>query len=309
MRKDTAIFYNQRLPSTLLLGEERTSIVHAGDKPLIETTRSNHTNLNTQLLLTEQSNSVVARLGPVHRPSSFTPYGYTRSLESGALLYFTGQLLQPVTGHYLLGSRRGFNPVTMRFNSYDDLSPFKGGGINGYAYCSGDPVNREDPSGSIWDWISRDRRTSTSGSSSQAGRRNQQPSSQPVPPARNQASRPSQNPPPRPANSDALPTTVENYNKLMHQLGNIEHAGVANSVLMSYIPPKEFIKAIIQRPYYPHYDTTHQFYTPTDKNYLTNLKHLMEEDYGLRSRQARQINESWTVLGWTSHVMTQVRNY
>lgn len=309
MRKDTAIFYNQRLPSTLLLGEERTSIVHAGDKPLIETTTSKYTNLNTQLLLTEQSNSVVARLGPVHRPSSFTPYGFTRTLESKVLLYFTGQLLQPATGHYLLGSRRGFNPVTMRFNSYDDLSPFKGGGINGYAYCSGDPVNREDPSGTIWGWISGDRGRSTSGISSRAGRRQQQPSLQPAPPARNPASRPFQNPTPRPANSDALPTTIENYNKLMHQLGNIDHAGVENSVLMSYIPPKELIKAIIQRPYYPHYDTMHQFYTRTDNYLLTNLKHLMEEDYGLRSRQAREIDESWTVLGWTSLVINQVRNF
>ena len=37
----------------------------------------------------------------------------------------------------------------MRFNSPDELSPFGDGGINSYAYCGGDPVNRYDPSGNI----------------------------------------------------------------------------------------------------------------------------------------------------------------
>ena len=38
----------------------------------------------------------------------------------------------------------------MRFNSPDTLSPFGKGGINAYAYCAGDPVNRSDPSGRFW---------------------------------------------------------------------------------------------------------------------------------------------------------------
>ncbi|WP_238591846.1 RHS repeat-associated core domain-containing protein [Pseudomonas abietaniphila] len=44
---------------------------------------------------------------------------------------------------------RAFNPVLMRFNSPDSLSPFGEGGLNPYAYCLGDPVNRLDPSGHL----------------------------------------------------------------------------------------------------------------------------------------------------------------
>ncbi len=53
-----------------------------------------------------------------------------------------------MTGYYLLGNGyRAFNPVLMRFNSPDSLSPFGKGGLNAYAYCAGDPVNRVDPTG------------------------------------------------------------------------------------------------------------------------------------------------------------------
>uniref|UniRef100_UPI00214AE743 RHS repeat-associated core domain-containing protein n=1 Tax=Pseudomonas sp. UMAB-08 TaxID=1365375 RepID=UPI00214AE743 len=59
-----------------------------------------------------------------------------------------GEPPDPVTGHYLLGNGyRAFNPALMRFNSPDSVSPFGEGGLNGYAYCGGDPVNRADPTG------------------------------------------------------------------------------------------------------------------------------------------------------------------
>lgn len=63
---------------------------------------------------------------------------------------FNGEYPEPVTGHYLLGNGyRADNPVLMRFNQPDSLSPFGRGGLNAYAYCQGDPVNRRDPSGHI----------------------------------------------------------------------------------------------------------------------------------------------------------------
>lgn len=60
-----------------------------------------------------------------------------------SLLGFNGERPDPVTGHYLLGNGyRAFNPELMRFNSPDSWSPFGKGGLNAYAYCAGDPVNR-----------------------------------------------------------------------------------------------------------------------------------------------------------------------
>ncbi|RMM34366.1 hypothetical protein ALQ80_03130 [Pseudomonas coronafaciens pv. oryzae] len=70
------------------------------------------------------------------------------SRQSGPLPGFNGELLDSITGHYLLGNGyRAYNPVLMRFNSPDSLSPFGKGGLNAYAYCGGDPVNRADPDG------------------------------------------------------------------------------------------------------------------------------------------------------------------
>lgn len=63
-------------------------------------------------------------------------------------LKFNGQRLDPVSGNTHLGNGyRAYNPVLMRMNSPDSWSPFGTGGINTYAYCTDDPVNRSDPSG------------------------------------------------------------------------------------------------------------------------------------------------------------------
>ncbi|ODS10596.1 RHS repeat-associated core domain-containing protein [Vibrio scophthalmi] len=63
---------------------------------------------------------------------------------------FNGERKDPVTGAYHLGNGyRVYNPRLMRFQSCDSLSPFEQGGINSYAYCFNDPINRRDPSGHI----------------------------------------------------------------------------------------------------------------------------------------------------------------
>nr|WP_180206015.1 RHS repeat-associated core domain-containing protein [Pseudomonas sp. SbOxS1]NYU06234.1 RHS repeat-associated core domain-containing protein [Pseudomonas sp. SbOxS1] len=108
--------------------------------------------VDTTLLATDQQRSVLTAADSVqaHR-IAYTPFGH-RSLESGllSLLGFNGERPDLVTGHYHLGhGYRQFNPVLMRFNSPDKLSPFGKGGINAYAYCGNDPVNWIDPNGSV----------------------------------------------------------------------------------------------------------------------------------------------------------------
>lgn len=81
---------------------------------------------------------------------SYSPYGAHRPVDA-VLLAFTGQPVDSLIGCYHLGNgRRAYNPVIMRFLSPDSTSPFSKGGLNTYAYCAGDPVNRVDPSGASW---------------------------------------------------------------------------------------------------------------------------------------------------------------
>ncbi|EGR2120137.1 RHS repeat-associated core domain-containing protein [Vibrio cholerae] len=63
---------------------------------------------------------------------------------------FNGETLDPISGNYLLGNGyRAYNPTLMRFMSQDTLSPFAEAGVNAYQYCSGDPINRQDPTGHL----------------------------------------------------------------------------------------------------------------------------------------------------------------
>ncbi|WP_434681201.1 RHS repeat-associated core domain-containing protein [Pseudomonas sp. R1-18] len=98
---------------------------------------------------THQSVLAEAAVDHAHGAIAYSPYGW-RDPDSQAVtgLAFNGELTEGTTGWQLLGNGyRAFNPVLMRFNSPDSLSPFDEGGVNGYAYCEGDPVNHADPSG------------------------------------------------------------------------------------------------------------------------------------------------------------------
>lgn len=138
-------FFQKNRLTTHLQGQTRRTLLHADEQLLALQYGPNPTTAYV-LLATDQQTSVIAT--PDER-ASFTPYGQ-RPPQANLmdLPGFTGQQADPVTGHYLLGNGyRGFNPVLMRFNSPDSLSPFGEGGLNAYAYCKGDPVNQVDPSG------------------------------------------------------------------------------------------------------------------------------------------------------------------
>ena len=99
---------------------------------------------SSRLAVIDQQRSV---LGGSSSPRAYTPYGAV-SDKRGARLAYCGQPHDSLTGHYHLGNgHRTFNPLLMRFNSPDRLSPFGAGGINAFAYCQGDPINFHDSQG------------------------------------------------------------------------------------------------------------------------------------------------------------------
>ena len=114
---------------------------------------------HTLLIAGDENRSTLNILNNNQRHAvAYTPYGYhLQEADTPQLLGFNGERFDPFTGYYLLGNGyRAFNPVLMRFNSPDSWSPFGEGGINAYAYCAGDPVNREDPTGHMpWKWLRR----------------------------------------------------------------------------------------------------------------------------------------------------------
>jgi RHS repeat-associated protein len=142
-------FYQQNRLTTEVHGAVRRTIVQHEDLLLAQQQRIDSA-IETTVLTTDQQRSVLHLLDNTKADSlAYTPYGH-HSADSGlvSLLGFNGEHRDPVTGHYLLGNGyRAFNPVLMRFNSPDSLSPFDEGGINAYAYCAGDPVNLVDPTG------------------------------------------------------------------------------------------------------------------------------------------------------------------
>jgi len=151
---NTRRFYLKDRLATEIQGTVQRSIVQHDDQLLAQQQWQSGV-VETDLLATDQQRSVLNVLGATRlNPLAYAPYGH-RPADNGllSLLGFNGEAPDPLTGCYLLGNGyRAFNPVLMRFNSPDSWSPFGKGGLNGYAYCVGDPVNRYDPTGHTPIW-------------------------------------------------------------------------------------------------------------------------------------------------------------
>lgn len=92
-------------------------------------------------------------IGSTHAYSAYGA-GTDASDPSGpSRVAYAGEIREADTGWSFLGERP-YSSTLRRFIAPDPVSPFDGGGVNRYAYCSGDPVNRIDPSGHTWlAWI------------------------------------------------------------------------------------------------------------------------------------------------------------
>ncbi|MEB2621197.1 RHS repeat-associated core domain-containing protein [Pseudomonas sp. YuFO8] len=145
----TQRFYQEDHLTTELGQQTQRTILRHQAQPLAQS--QNEAGVSqTTLLATDQAHSLmitVSRINP--QQFAYCAYGH-HPVKSGlsALIGFNGECPDATTGHYPLGQgNRFFNPVLMRFNSPDELSPFSEGGINPYAYCGWDPINFGDPTG------------------------------------------------------------------------------------------------------------------------------------------------------------------
>jgi RHS repeat-associated protein len=143
-------FYCKSRLATEIQGVIQYSIVQYGDLLLAQQQRQGDKPITT-LLATDLQRSILHAINENHqqRAVTYSPYGY-RPMENGllSLLGFNGERPDPLTGYYLLGNGyRAFSSTLMRFNRPDNLSPFGKGGLNPYGYCSGDPINFQDPTG------------------------------------------------------------------------------------------------------------------------------------------------------------------
>ncbi|MBV7528380.1 MULTISPECIES: RHS repeat-associated core domain-containing protein [Pseudomonas] len=143
-------FYCKSRLATEIHGAARHSIFQQDDL-LLAQQRSDNGAFDITLLATDQQRTVLHTLkaNQQRHNIAYSPYGH-RPVENGllSLLGFNGERPDPATGYYLLGNGyRAFNPVLMRFNSPDNLSPFEKGGLNAYMYCLGNPINWQDTNG------------------------------------------------------------------------------------------------------------------------------------------------------------------
>lgn len=145
----TRFFYQNGKLVTVNQGLQQRSIFRTADMPLAEQQTTDAG--GADLLATDQQGSVLAvQADTEDEDHRFTPYGHDPTINSEkSLTGFAGEYLEALSHYYLLGTgyHRSYHTALMRFLSPDSVSPFAEGGINAYAYCGGDPVNRIDPSG------------------------------------------------------------------------------------------------------------------------------------------------------------------
>ncbi|AOM40764.1 RHS repeat domain-containing protein [Xenorhabdus hominickii] len=146
---NTREFYYQgeaRVTEILRESGAETRLLHAQG-----TTVATVTGSEAHLLGTDHNSSVLMsyKSDGIQTHYRYSPYGQQAEKERNpAIPAYNGEQLDPIGGTYHLGNGyRAYNPVLMRFNAPDSWSPFGAGGLNAYAYCLGDPINRIDPTG------------------------------------------------------------------------------------------------------------------------------------------------------------------
>ncbi|MGY3572244.1 RHS repeat domain-containing protein [Vibrio paucivorans] len=102
---------------------------------------------STRLMKDARGSAVMAQSDEDEtRYFNYAPFGTAD--HGNVRVGFNGEVSEHHWDGYLLGQGvRLYTPAFPRFGVRDPLALFGGGGINAYAYCSGDPINFADPSG------------------------------------------------------------------------------------------------------------------------------------------------------------------
>lgn len=139
-------FYMNGALSLEVAGAHVRRFMYAGGKPVFQRT---DTNSPGGLLVADRSHTILQKLSAgLKRQTACTPYGYR--IGDVSELGFVGERLE-CSIYYALGQgTRFYSTSLMRFTSADRLSPFDRGGINAYAYCGNDPINRVDMNGHFY---------------------------------------------------------------------------------------------------------------------------------------------------------------
>jgi RHS repeat-associated protein len=147
-RADAMLFFYQNGCLAVLMDDEGPErVLRSGRLPLAQSGT-----IRTQLMATDVSTSVLGATSAHsgHQGLCYDPYGHGRVSGLELFLGFNGEHYVPLQKAYVLGNgERFYSPNLRRFCSPDKYGPFTSAGINGYAYCRGDPVNFVDPSGRI----------------------------------------------------------------------------------------------------------------------------------------------------------------
>jgi len=152
MSESKKIFYMNGLPLNIKSKNATQTLFRSHITPLAEW--QDEPDSTTKLYSTDDSASILQTSASPEQTIVYTPYGHRPDASAMPLLGFNGELLNTAIGLYLLGIgyHRSYSPAHMRFTCPDSMSPFGDGGINAYAYCSNDPINKIDPSGHVNLW-------------------------------------------------------------------------------------------------------------------------------------------------------------